>query len=58
MLFLFSVGSSYSQITEHIEDTYGVHFSKQAITAVTEKKLIPMLDEWKKRPLEAVYPFL
>ncbi len=57
MLSLFSLGSSYSQITEHIEDIYGVHFSKPAITAVTDK-LIPMLDEWKKRPLEAIYPFL
>lgn len=57
MLSLFSLGSSYSQITEHIEDIYGVHFSKPAIQAVTDK-LIPMLDAWKKRPLEAVYPFL
>ena len=57
MLSLFGLGSSYSQITEHIEDIYGVHFSKPAITAVTDK-LIPMLDEWKKRPLEAIYPFL
>ena len=57
MLSLFSLGSSYSQITEHIEDIYGVHFSKPVITAVTDK-LIPMLQEWKKRPLEAIYPFL
>lgn len=57
MLSLFSLGSSYTQITDHIEDIYGVHFSKPAITAVTDK-LIPMLDAWKKRPLEAIYPFL
>lgn len=57
MLSLFSLGSSYAQITEHIEDIYGVHFSKPAITAVTDK-LIPMLDAWKKRPLDAIYPFL
>lgn len=57
MLSLFSLGSSYSQITEHIEDIYGVHFSKPAITAVTDK-LIPMLEEWKVRPLAAIYPFI
>ncbi len=57
MLSLFSLGSSYSQITEHIEDIYGVHFSKPAITAVTDK-LIPMLEEWRVRPLEAIYPFI
>lgn len=57
MLSLFSLGSSYAQITEHIEDIYGVHFSKPAITAVTDK-LIPMLEEWRIRPLEAIYPFI
>ena len=57
MLSLFSLGSSYSQITDHIEEIYGVHFSKPAITAVTDK-LIPMLQEWKQRPLESIYPFI
>jgi len=57
MLSLFSLGSSYSQITDHIQEIYGVHFSKPAITAVTDK-LIPMLQEWKKRPLESIYPFI
>jgi transposase-like protein len=57
MLSLFSLGNSYSQIIDHIEEIYGVHFSKPAITAVTDK-LIPMMEEWKKRPLEAIYPFL
>jgi len=57
MLSLFSLGNSYSQIIDHIEEIYGVHFSKPAITAVTDK-LIPMLEEWKKRPLDAIYPFV
>ena len=57
MLSLFSLGSSYSQITDHIEEIYGVHFSKPAITSVTDK-LIPMLQEWKQRPLESIYPFI
>jgi len=57
MLSLFALGNSYSQIADHIEDMYGVHFSKPAITAITDK-LIPKLDEWKKRPLESIYPFV
>ena len=57
MLSLFSLGSSYAQIRDHIEEIYGVSFSKPAITAVTDK-LIPMLQEWKKRPLESIYPFI
>ena len=57
MLSLFSLGNSQSQIIDHIEEIYGVHFSKPAITAVTDK-LIPMMEEWKRRPLEPIYPFL
>jgi len=57
MLSLFSLGNSYSQIIDHIQEIYGVGFSKPAITAVTDK-LIPMMEEWKKRPLEPIYPFL
>ena len=57
MLSLFALGNSYSQIADHIEDMYGVHFSKQAITAITDK-LIPKLEEWRKRPLESIYPFI
>ena len=57
MLSLFSLGSSYSQIIDHIQEIYGVSFSKPAITAVTDK-LIPMMEEWKKRSLEPIYPFL
>ena len=57
MLSLFALGNSYSQIADHIEDMYGVHFSKPAITAITDK-LIPKLEEWKKRPLDSIYPFV
>jgi transposase-like protein len=57
MLSLFSLGNSYSQIIDYIEEIYGVGFSKPAITAVTDK-LIPMLEEWKKRPLDTIYPFV
>jgi len=57
MLSLFALGNSYSQIADHIEDMYGVHFSKTAITSITDK-LIPKLEEWKKRPLSSIYPFL
>lgn len=57
MLSLYALGNSYKQISEHIEGFYGVGFSKAAISAVTDK-IIPMLEEWKIRPLEAVYPFV
>jgi transposase-like protein len=57
ILALYALGNSYAQISEHIEDFYGVHFSKATISAVTDK-VIPMLKEWQQRPLESVYPFV
>ncbi len=57
ILALYSLGNSYSQISEHIEDFYGVYFSKATISAVTDK-VIPLLKEWQQRPLESVYPFV
>ena len=57
ILSLYALGNSYSQIAKHIEDIYCVGFSKAAISAVTDK-IVPMLQEWKVRPLEAVYPFV
>ncbi len=57
ILSLYALGNSYSQISEHIEDFYGVHFSKATISAVTDK-VIPLLKEWQQRPLEKVYPFV
>ena len=41
MLSLFSLGSSYAQISDHIEEIYGVSFSKSAISAVTEREAYP-----------------
>ena len=31
ILALYALGNSYAQISEHIEDFYGVHFSKATI---------------------------
>lgn len=57
ILSLYALGNSYSQISDHIEEIYGVGFSKATISAVTDK-ILPMLQEWRVRPLEEVYPFI
>jgi len=57
ILSLYALGNSYAQISEHIEEFYGVQFSKATISAVTDK-VIPLLKEWQQRPLESVYPFV
>lgn len=57
ILSMYALGNSYTQIAEHIEELYGVSFSKATISAVTDK-VIPMLKEWQSRPLESIYPFV
>jgi transposase-like protein len=57
ILSLYALGNSYTQIREHLEEIYGIGFSPAAISAVTDK-IIPMLREWRQRPLEAIYPFV
>jgi transposase-like protein len=57
ILSLYALGNSYSQISEHIQEMYGIEFSKATISAVTDK-VIPLLKEWQQRPLESIYPFV
>ena len=57
IIALFSLGTSYQDIRMHIEDLYGIHVSNGTINAVTDK-LLPELQAWRERPLEAVYPIV
>ena len=57
ILSLYALGNSYNQIAEHIREIYGVELSKATISAVTDK-ILPMLQEWRERPLQAIYPFI
>lgn len=54
ILALYSLGTSYDGIASHLADIYGVDVSSATISGVTDK-LVPMLNEWRSRPLEAVY---
>ena len=54
---LFSLGMSYSDIKKHLAEMYGVEISSGLISTVTDK-LIPILTEWRHRPLEAIYPIV
>ncbi len=54
ILALYGLGTSYDGISSHLQDIYGVEVSAAMISAVTDK-LVPMLSEWRSRPLESVY---
>ena len=48
---------SYQDIKYHIHDMYGIEVATGAITAITDQ-LIPELEAWQQRPLDAVYPIV
>jgi transposase-like protein len=54
ILALYGIGSSYGDISSHLQDIYGVDVSQATISAVTDK-LLPQIAEWRNRPLESIY---
>lgn len=57
ILKLFAMGTSYKDISAHLLDMYGVELSAATISAVTDK-LLPLIAQWRNRPLESVYPVI
>ena len=45
------------QISETIEDIYGFETSEGFISDVTDK-ILPQIEDWQNRPLDAIYPIL
>lgn len=57
IISLYARGASYGDIRDFLEETYGVEVSVATISRVTDK-VLPLMQEWRTRPLEAVYPFV
>ncbi|MEL6629491.1 MAG: IS256 family transposase [Bacteroidota bacterium] len=57
IMTLYARGSSLGDIRDFLEEMYDVEVSPSTISRVTDK-VIPLLDEWRNRPLESVYPFV
>ena len=54
ILALYGLGTSYADISHHLQEIYGVETSAATISAVTDR-LVPQIAEWRNRPLESVY---
>ena len=54
ILSMYSRGMSYSDIRSHLEELYGLEISKGSLSQITDK-ILPVLEEWRTRPLEEVY---
>jgi len=57
IMTLYARGSSLGDIRDFLEEMYDVEVSPSTISRVTDK-VIPLLEEWRTRPLESVYPFV
>ena len=57
ILGLFSLGMSYEDIRKHLSEMYDVTVAAGTISAVTDK-LLPIITQWRSRPLESIYPVI
>lgn len=57
ILSLYGRGMSYRDISDHLQEMYGLEVSKSTMTAVTDK-VITEITEWQSRPLDKVYAYL
>jgi putative transposase len=57
ILSLYAFGLSYEGITDHLKEMYGLEVSTAKISQITDK-LLPVITEWRNRPLNAVYPIV
>lgn len=57
IISMYSRGMSYLDICSHLEELYGLDMSKGQISSITDK-VLPVLEEWRTRPLERMYPII
>jgi putative transposase len=57
IIAMYAKGMSNRDIEEHLRDIYGVEASASLISRITDK-VLPQMQEWQSRPLEAVYPIV
>ena len=48
---------SYEDIQDHLQDLYGLDISTGQLSAITDK-VLPLVEQWRSRPLEPVYAFV
>lgn len=57
IIALYALGNSYQDIRGHIEEMYGMSLSNGTLNTITDK-LLPELQAWRERDLEAIYPIV
>jgi putative transposase len=57
VLSLYALGMSYEAIGDHLTEMYGLEVSPAKISLITDR-LLPIITEWRNRPLDTVYPIV
>jgi len=51
VLALYALGMSYEAMSEHLSEIYGLDVSSARISLISDK-LLPLISEWRHRPLD------
>ena len=54
---MYSKGMSQRDIEESIREIYGAEVSQPLVSKITDK-ILPGVNEWQNRPLDAIYPIV
>ena len=54
ILSMYAMGMTVRDIQLHVEEIYGASISAQTISNITDR-ILPMVEEWRNRPLKEVY---
>jgi transposase-like protein len=57
IIALYARGASYGDIRDHLSEMYDLDVSPATISRITDK-ILPLIQEWRSRPLERIYPFV
>jgi len=57
IITMYAKGMSTRDITDALQEMYGMEVSAQTITTITNK-VMPLVEAWQSRPLEASYPII
>ena len=57
VISMYGKGMSQRDISDHIEEIYGIPLSAQSISRLTDK-VIPLVEQWQNRPLKEEYYFV
>lgn len=57
ILSFYAHGMSTRDIQEQVKDLYNIEISSELVSKISEK-IMPQVNEWQSRPLEAYYPFI